>query len=262
MYEFFKSCQGWRHLNLVRIGGLNLKTDEIYFDKTPQVVSHLQVDVTNQDLACRIKISGNNPEILNGANKTLDAVKRIWNPSAIYCWCEFQQTESNTVGRIQNQNRFSDIDFGCSIKFLKHASHVLVAVYTTGHELELASKKVSEKSDYLSAYFLDLIGLIVLEKTSSFIKQIAEKKAAESGWGLSPFLSPGSVHGWDLSEQLKLCSLLPIEKINVTIRDDAIFFPFKTISCLIGSGLEYDTVKVGTTCQVCSKNHECQLKQI
>ena len=136
------------------------------------------------------------------------------------------------------------------------------ALPISGQALEAASKKASENGHHLGSYFLDLIGLIVLEKIGNLIKQIAEKKAAESGWGVGPFLSPGSVHGWELEEQKKLCSLLPLEKINVTIREDAVLFPFKTISCLIGLGPGYDRVKVGTTCQVCSKNHDCQMKQV
>ncbi len=67
--------------------------------------------------------------------------------------------------------------------------------------------------------------------------------------------------GQELEEQVKLCSLLPLENINVKIRDDAVLSPFKTISCLIGLGSGYDAIQVGTTCQICARNHECQMKQ-
>lgn len=80
----------------------------------------------------------------------------------------------------------------------------------------------------MEAYFIDLLGLIVLEKTGHVIKRIAEKQAQKSGWGVSPFMSPGSVHGWELEEQVNLCALLPLEKINVNVREDAIFSPYKT----------------------------------
>ena len=225
-----------------------------------QVFSHLKIELTPQDLAGQIKSSGNRPEILRAAQKTLEKVENIWNPSALCCWCEIRSGKSNTIGSIRNLSSVVNIDFGHSIEFLKHATHALVSVYTAGNELENESKKASGKGDFLEAFFLDHIGLIVLKKTGDFIKQIIENKAADLGWGLSPYLSPGSVHGWELAEQKQLCSLLPLEKINVNIREDAILSPFKTISCLIGIGPGYDTVKVGTTCQACSKKHNCQMK--
>ncbi len=225
------------------------------------VLSHIKVDIAHQELAQKIKTSGNMPEIAKTAKKILDQVKNKWKPAAVYRWLEFQPTDADTTGRIiQNSGSKLDIDFGYSIKFLKHASHALVSVYTAGRELEQESMKASQKGDLLGAYFIDLIGLIVLEKTGNQIKQIAQEKAAETGWGVSPFLSPGSVHGWELEGQIKLCSLLPLEKINVSIRDDAVMSPFKTISCLIGLGPGYDTATVGATCEVCSKKDKCQMK--
>jgi len=121
--------------------------------------------------------------------------------------------------------------------------------------------KASSKKDLLEAYLIDLLGLIVLEKTGHVIKRIAEKQAQKSGCGVSPFMSPGSVHGWELEEQVNLCTLLPLEKISVKIREDGVLSPFKTISCLIGLGQGYDAVQVGSTCQICSKNHDCQMKK-
>ncbi|MCK5097599.1 MAG: hypothetical protein KAR45_05815, partial [Desulfobacteraceae bacterium] len=109
-----------------------MKTCDIFIDMKPHVLSHLKVDVTSLDFAKKIKTSGNRQELLRVANRTLDKVKNIWNPSAIYCWCEFQLAESDTIGRIQNSNGFVDIDFGHSIQFLTNASHVLVSIYTVG----------------------------------------------------------------------------------------------------------------------------------
>jgi hypothetical protein len=260
LYEVSNGCQGWRNIGLTHSRGLYLKTNGIVFDKNPQVFSRLKIELTPQDLARQIKTSGNRPEILRAAQTTLDKVENTWNPSVLCCWCEVGPGNTNTIGTIQSSGNVVNIDFGYSFKFLKHATHVLVSVYTAGNELDNESKKASGKGDFLEAFFIDHIGLIVLEKTGDFIKRIAEKKATELGWGVSPFLSPGSVHGWELAEQKKLCSLLPLEKINVNIREDAMLSPFKTISCLIGLGPGYDTVKVGTTCQVCSKNHDCQMK--
>jgi len=154
----------------------------IIIDTHPQVLSNIKVDIIFQDLEQKIKNASNHPEILKIAEKTLDKAKGIWKPEAVYQWFKFNYKGKDNFGSvIPNSGGLLKFDFGYSIKFLTHASHALVAVYTAGQEHEAASKKASENGHHLDSYFLDLIGLIVLEKTGNFIKQIAEKKAAE--WG-------------------------------------------------------------------------------
>ena len=128
----------------------------------------------------------------------------------------------------------------------------------------MARKKTQQATNnqqFLEGYLLDIIDLLVLGKTGDIVTEIAEQKAKELNWGVSPFLSPGSIHGWDLEEQLKIAPLLPLEKIGVHIRQNAVLEPFKSLTCLIGIGIDYTSTKVGTTCQVCSKNATCQMRQ-
>lgn len=231
-------------------------------DTHPHVLTPIKVDVTSQDLLQQVKTSGHRPGMVKTAQRTLDKVRDLWRPAAVCRWVEFQQTDADTLGvLVPDSGSPCRIDFGFSIQFLRQASHALVSVYTAGQELEQASMDASSRGDLLEAYFIDIIGLIVLDRAGQAVKEIAEKQARDSGWGVSPFLSPGSVHGWDLEGQIPLCSLLPLEKINVTLRKDAVLSPFKTVSCLIGLGPGYDAVRVGTTCEVCSKNRDCQMKQ-
>ena len=225
------------------------------------VLSNINVNVTFDDLVQKIKHSGNMPELLKTARKTLEKVKNLWKPAAVYQWFEFQQTGTDPIGHIIHNSKHLSFDFGYSIKFLTHATHVLVSVFTAGKAIEHESVRASERGNLLESFLLDLIGLIVLEKAGDRIIQIAQNKAIDLGWGVGPFLSPGSVHGWDIEEQVKLFSLLPLEKIDVKSRNDAVLSPFKSISCLIGLGPGYETCKVGSTCQVCSKAGACQMEQ-
>lgn len=231
-------------------------------DTQPQVLSHIKVDIIFQDLEQKIQTSKTSQIILRTAETVFEKVKKKWNPRAVFRWIDIHsiQDEKATVIIPESQDVLL-LDFGHSIQFLTFARQALISVYTLGQELERESLRFSSKGNLLEAYLIDLIGLIVLDRTGQTIKKIAEKQAENLGWGVSPFLSPGSVHGWDLEDQIKLCSLLPLEKINTEIRDDAVLSPFKTISCLIGVGPGYDAVHVGTTCQVCSKNKDCPMKK-
>ena len=80
-------------------------------------------------------------------------------------------------------------------------------------------------------------------------------------WGVGPFLSPGSVHGWDLGDQPSLCTLVPLDCIDVQLSESGILKPYKTIACLIGIGPEYKARTVGATCDVCSKNKPCEMRK-
>ncbi|MBA3011606.1 MAG: hypothetical protein KKF12_06090 [Proteobacteria bacterium] len=231
------------------------------FNSKPQVLTHIKIHVSSLDLEQKIDPSGRNLEVLKTAEKILQSVKNIWKPAAVYAWFGFQLTQTDTCGHlIQAPEKQVTFDFGDSIKFLTHARHSLVAVYTAGPALEHKSQKASQRGDLLTSYLLDLIGLIVLEKVGNHINLLAQKKALATKMGLGPFLSPGSVHGWKLEEQIKLCSLLPLEKINVKIQKNAVLSPFKTISCLIGLGPGYETARAGSFCQVCAKNADCKMK--
>jgi hypothetical protein len=230
-------------------------------DLQAHVVDHIDVNVALQDLLLEIQTSGNRPELSIVAEKTLEMVKGVWRPAAVYHWFLFDKADSGNAGfLLQNAVKHQEINFGHSIQFLEHTSHALVAVYTVGQKFEQESKNASARGDLLEAYFIDIVGLIILRRVEQTIKEIAEKQAQKYGWGVSPFLSPGSVHGWDLQEQEKLCSLLPLEKIGVELHSNGVLLPFSTVSCLIGIGPSYQATKVGTTCQACSKNHACQIR--
>ena len=206
-------------------------------DKETHVLTRFDVDISCQNLMGQIKMTSPRPEMVRAAEKTLETVKGIWKPCAVYRWVEFEQTGTPTIGRIvHGPDRYMDLDFGCSAQFLTQASHCLVCVYTAGRELEQESIKASSTANLLGAYFIDNISLMVLDCVGRTVNTMVEKLAGSLGWGVSPFLSPGSVNGWDLQEQKKLCSILPLEKINVTIENDTILSPFKSISGLVGIG--------------------------
>ncbi len=226
------------------------------------MLSHINVKLTFRDIEQKLKLPSDRPEILETAKRIFNQAQGIWRPKAVYQWFEFENAGKDNSGciiqRSGNHLRFA---FGHSFQFLKHSRYALISVYTSGHRFEKESKHASFKRDLLEAYFLDLIGLTVLDQVGRTIKGIAEKQARNLGWGVSPFLSPGSVYGWDLEEQVKLCSLLPLKKIDVKVQENAALYPLKTVSCLIGLGPAYKSALVGTACQVCSKNEECLMRQ-
>lgn len=229
---------------------------------TPCALTDLNIEVGFEELVRKIRTGTKRPDILATAKQTLQNVSNIWNPGIVYRWLPFGQSKAEPGKSIIHSNNPISLDLGYSSRFTKKASQVLVAAYYAGKELEKETQKAADNQELLVSFILDLIGLLVLERTGEIINTIVEQKAAELDWGVSPFLSPGSVHGWKLEDQLKLCSLLPLNEINVSISGEAVLSPFKSLSCLIGIGEGYEATRVGTTCQVCSKNNDCEMKQL
>ncbi|MCG8620246.1 MAG: hypothetical protein MI802_28840, partial [Desulfobacterales bacterium] len=177
-------------------------------------------------------MSSSKPAILDAARATFEKHSGIWQPAMAFQWFDFSSDASGETGTIHHPATHQEtlVSMGHSGKFISKASRVLAGVYTAGPELDKAAADATAAGDFLASHFLDTLGLVVLKKVEALVKLEAEQTAADAGWGVSPFLSPGSVHGWDLSGQADLAGLLPVNDIGVTVSEAAVFSPFKTIS--------------------------------
>lgn len=223
--------------------------------------SNMEFDVTIDEVFKALP--GNRPlkTIQAPLEQNLAAARRIWNPRAVCRWLDVKKiTEENVTLVNSGDKRDVTLNLGFSTRFLAKAETVLAAVYTLGGELEEYCGSLSAKGDFLGAYLTDIIGLVVLDKSGEKIRSLAENRAKTLGWGVSPFLSPGSVHGWELNDQYSLCSVLPLETIGVKVNEDSILIPFKSISCLVGLGPDYTSNRVGSTCDICSKRATCTMR--
>ncbi len=230
-------------------------------DKEIRIFPTLKVDVDFQTLSKKLKTSRDIPEINATAQNLLEKMQGKWESCALLKWFDFKLDQKTGDGRIcDGSGGFVPLCLGASACFLEQAARVMVSVHTIGGRIDSEYADAVSKGNMLEAYIIDLIGLTALEKTTDMITGAAEEEAEKRGWGVGPFLSPGSVHGWNIEEQSRLCSLLPVEKINVTMKDNFVLSPVKTIAALIGIGPDYGAAKVGTTCAVCSKKDNCQMK--
>ncbi len=226
-----------------------------------ELFSNIEVDVTIDEVLKAIPGTRPLEKIVAPLEQSLMAARKIWCSRAVCCWLDIKQITAETITlALPGEERSVTLSPGFSTRFLAKAEAVLAAVYTLGPELEEYGASLSASGDFLGAYFTDIIGLVVLDKAGEKIRTLVENRAKALGWGVSPFLSPGSVHGWNLDDQSLLCSFLPLETLGVKISKDAILTPFKSISCLIAVGSGYASSRVGSTCEVCSKKDTCTMK--
>ncbi len=229
-------------------------------DRSLTVLSGLEIEVGIEEVLKALPGNRCTKAMEASLEQSLMAARKIWCPRVACRWLDVTDITDETIRLSLAQGGGLVLEPGFSTRFLAKARQVLVAVYTLGNELEAHGADLSSKGDYLGAYLTDIIGLVALDKAGQKVRRLVEERAETLGWGVSPFLSPGSVHGWELTGQIDLCSVLPLETIGVEIRGDAILSPFKSISCLIGLGPDYSAGTVGSTCQVCSKSDTCTMK--
>ena len=228
---------------------------------SPQVQHAIRITIDREELEAKIPPASRRPPLLAAIDQALEQAAGCWRPALVYRWLSpSPSTADDEAIALDTGAGGIRFNLGHSRRFIASADRVLVAAYTIGDALEEEGAKATAAQYYLNSYLFDLMGLIALEKTASVVKKLAEDEAARLGWGVSPFLSPGSVHGWDLAEQEVLCSLLPLHEIGVALRDSTVLTPFKSLACMIGIGAGYDTSRVGSTCQVCAGRDTCQLR--
>jgi hypothetical protein len=227
-----------------------------------QILNQFKISIFLKDLDAFIGIADNRGKIFELAEKLLSKVQGIWRPRAIIRWLTVERVTDNGVILTSFDSRTGGyLQLGAASIFMINAKQCVVGVYSAGDELEKVTAKASLEKEYMDAFLYDLIGLVVLEKTRLQIEKVVEEEVQKNNWGVGPFLSPGSVHGWELADQANLCALIPLDRINIELKGN-VFRPFKTISCLIGTGPKYVARTVGSTCDVCLKSQDCNMRRL
>lgn len=226
-----------------------------------QILDALKIKISLDDLAVGMKTGTNREKILEMADKLLSKVQGSWRPQAVIRWLGVEQvTKDMVILKSFNGGEAGRLHLGFASRFMDKAKYGLVGVFTAGDELEREANLASTEKRFMDAYLYDQIGLAVLEKTRQQINKVVEEKARELNWGIGPFLSPGSVHGWELDDQDNLCGFVPMDRIGVESGGDGILKPFKSLSCLIGIGPEFAAKMVGSPCEICSKRDQCEMR--
>ncbi len=193
--------------------------------------------------------------------RTLSSVKRLLIPRAIFRWFEVDRVGSaSVILRDPHGNERISLEIGPHAGILAGAHMVLGSVVTLGGELDERITLLNKSSDILEAYLADCIGVYGLLQVSRVVYSQVEHFAAQKDWGISPVMSPGAIHGWNLEEQKAFCSILPIDQIGVTMNDSGVLIPHKSVSFIIGIGPGYTADKVVIPCHVCTNTGVCWCK--
>jgi hypothetical protein len=133
---------------------------------------------------------------------------------------------------------------------LKNSDTIVFIIATLGNELETLSKIYMDSNDILKGYLIDKIGSELVEtltdKTENYLQEFIDPYELK----MTNRYSPGYC-GWNVSDQQKLFSLLPDKFCNVSLNEDSLMIPIKSISAVIGIGENVER-----------KNYQCSICDI
>lgn len=144
-------------------------------------------------------------------------------------------------------------------EFLGKSRHVAVFVATAGPDVERLASERMRAGDHLAAMIVNAVGAERAEAAESeVIRRLSEQSTAA---GLAPTLpySPGYC-GMALTEQRKLFALLGDDTAGVTLTDECLMRPLKSVSGLIGLGLANDIQTHSSPCDRCEL-YDCAMRR-
>ena len=202
-------------------------------------------------------ISAVSPKILALSRELLDeaATLQSLEPAIAYEFCQVK--EINDGGARLQGHIFLKTDL--LQKRLPFASELAAIVCTIGPQLERKVTDCFAHDEPLHGVLLDGIGNaavdILAQEACRMICVLAESRGNKSS---SP-LSPG-MPGFPLSEQWTLCRIAQAEQIGVHLSKSAMMIPRKSMSMIIGVGLNMPTWSKAEFCATCNLKNTCRYK--
>lgn len=224
------------------------------------VLSDIKIKLDTEELIVYLHEGKSSRKLVTKAEEVLNESKNLLQPVAVYEQIKILEVTNNAVLCSGINAPKVWLSMGPCSELMKKAAAAITSVVTIGFELDKRVKKLNLQGDYLSAYLMDVIGVIALDQAVSQIQRTAATEAEKNMWRTGYFLSPGSIDGWPLSEQKKFCSLVPIDQINVQLNKSNVLVPLKSVSGIIGIGPEYSSGKTESICRFCTQSSSCRLR--
>lgn len=130
---------------------------------------------------------------------------------------------------------------------IRKASSMAIFTCTIGEGVSKWSSKLI-KDDPLKGYLADVAASVMAEKTAEKIQEKIEQHAQKNEEFISNRYSPGYC-GWSVADQHLLFSLLPAKFCGITLNENALMHPIKSVSGIIAIGKEI--IKNPYQCNIC-----------
>ncbi len=222
------------------------------------ILENIAIDLKTEGVVTALSRGAPKPFLYAEVNQVLASARECLHPAAVFEWVRVSSPGSGTL-RVHwhDRDRETVLHLGRHVSLMAAAERALVSVVTIGAEIDAQARRLHRAGESLQAYLLDCVGVLALGETGQVVRRLAEARAAEQNWGVSPSLGPGSLAGWSLADQPALCAGLDLAAIGVNLNPSGVLVPFKSASGLIGLGPAYQDRKVGSVCRFCMLAATC-----
>ncbi|UCC17215.1 MAG: hypothetical protein JSU58_01315 [Dehalococcoidales bacterium] len=137
----------------------------------------------------------------------------------------------------------------------KHCNKIAVFIMTIGSHLEEMVDYLSENGLVLQATVLDAIGSRAAEQMAGLIEDRIRNVSAMHDQRISRRFSPGYCD-WNVNQQEMIFKMLNDDTARVSLTDESLMIPRKSVSGIIGIGDTDSDVEKFNPCVTCTKE-EC-----
>ncbi len=134
---------------------------------------------------------------------------------------------------------------------IKGSTRICAFLVTIGKGLEDAASSYMISGNHLLGYLLDRIGSFAVESLAENMESRLRCSLAPDNLGVSARFSPG-YRDWPIEEQFKLAGIIDFAKAGVTLTENCMMSPKKSISAVVGIGPKELFSKIISTCAVCN----------
>jgi len=144
------------------------------------------------------------------------------------------------------------IDCSAVVRLLDTSRYITIMVVTVGKELETLIDRLFKEGKFTEGSIADAVGSEAVEKAADAVNDIVKERAAEMGYHITKRFSPG-YGGWNLKVQRKLLELSGGCDIGVTVNENDMLVPRKSVTAVIGWTREGQE-NLSHKCTYCSMN--------
>ena len=135
-------------------------------------------------------------------------------------------------------------------RLLERCDEVAVFILTIGKPLEDMVAYLAENGCVLQATVLDAIGSGTTEQLAVLVEDRIKKVAASRGLVTSQRFSPGYCD-WNVSQQEMIFKFMRGDTAGVRLTEEYLMIPHKSISGIIGIGIENNNIETYNPCETC-----------
>ncbi|MDP3730103.1 MAG: vitamin B12 dependent-methionine synthase activation domain-containing protein [Candidatus Omnitrophota bacterium] len=144
--------------------------------------------------------------------------------------------------------------------YIKGAGHIVIFLATIGERIENAAGELTKGKEPLEGYLLDRLGSFAVESLAESVEKKIRKDYSILKKSVSRRYSPGYCD-WPIEEQRILAGVLDFSKIGVTLNENCMMSPKKSISAIVAIADEGVFTESGSTCGVCEKK-DCSYRRV